>query len=185
MRGLVLASNSDMTYRDEMTQAMAMLAAAPRTVFIGQAVACEGTTMSGTLAGVPLERRIELPVAEEMQMGMSIGLALAGHIPVSIFPRWNFLLLAANQLVNHLDKLPLMSGWKPKVIVRVGVGSERPMYPGPQHTGDFTDAFRSMCGTIHFEQLEHAEQIVPAYREALHRYGATVLVEYADHYQDR
>ena len=38
-------------------------------------------------------------------MGMTIGLLMAGKIPVSIYPRWNFLLLAINQLVNHLDKL--------------------------------------------------------------------------------
>ena len=47
---------------------------------------------------------IELPVAEEMQMGMSFGMSLDGTIPISIYPRWNFLLCAINQLVNHLDK---------------------------------------------------------------------------------
>ncbi len=158
---------------------MDMLVREPRTVFIGQAVAYPGTTMSGTLDNVPLERRIELPVAEDMQMGMSIGLALAGHIPVTLFPRWNFLLLAANQLVNHLDKM------KPHVIVRVGVGSEKPMYPGRQHVGDFTDAFRSMCSSIRFERIIHAERIVPAYREALQHDGPTVLVEFADFYQEK
>ncbi len=112
------------------------------------------------------------------------GLALAGQIPVSIFPRWNFLLLAANQLVNHLDKLPLMSGWRPKVIIRVGVGSQKPMYPGHQHVADFTSAFMSMCDTIAFERLHRAEDIVPAYRRALNRDGSTVLVEYADLYQE-
>ena len=158
---------------------MEMLASEPRTVFIGQAVAYPGTTMSGTLDNVPLEKRIELPVAEDMQMGMSIGLSLSGQIPVTLFPRWNFLLLAANQLVNHLDKM------KPHVIVRVGVGSEKPMYPGRQHVGDFTDAFRSMCLTIRFEVLMRPDQIVPAYREALQHEAPTVLVEFADFYQEK
>ena len=168
-----------MNYRDEMTRAMAMLADEPHTLFIGQAVVYKGTTMSGTLANVPLAKRIELPVAEEMQMGMSIGLALSGYIPVTLFPRWNFLLLAVNQLVNHLDKI------NPHVIVRVGVGSERPLYPGPQHTGNFINAFRSMCGAIYFGQLDYPEQIVPAYRKALQCDSATVLVEFADYYQER
>ena len=37
-----------------------------------------GTAMSNTLKGVDAKRLIELPVAEEMQMGMTTGLALAG-----------------------------------------------------------------------------------------------------------
>ena len=34
-----------------------------------------------------------------------------------------------NQLVNHLDKLEVMSDgeWKPNVIVRVGKGSDKPL----------------------------------------------------------
>lgn len=168
-----------MNYRGELTRAMAMLADDPRTLFIGQSVAYGGTSMSGTLADVPMGRRIELPVAEEMQLGMSIGLALQGHIPVTIFPRWNFLLLAADMLVNHLDKM------RPKVIVRVGVGSEKPMYPGPQHVGDYSDAFASMCPGIYFERLRAPGRIVPAYREALSRDGPTVLTEFADYYSEK
>ncbi len=115
-------------------------------------------------------------------MGMSIGLAIQGWIPVSIFTRWNFLLLAANQLVNHLDKLPVYSQYRPKVIVRTGIGSEHPMHPGPQHTGDFTAAFASICPSIHFEILETADQIMPAYRAAVGRDGSSVLVERSDLY---
>ena len=160
---------------------MDMLASDPRTVFIGQAVAYPGTTMSGTLDNVPIEKRIELPVAEDMQMGMSIGLALSGQIPVTLFPRWNFLLLATNQLVNHLDKMQPM----PRVIIRVSVGSEKPMYPGRQHVGNFTSAFQMLCQKVRFVRLIHIERIVPAYREALERDGATVLVEFADFYQEK
>ena len=76
------------------------------TIFIGQAVEVPGTAMFNTLIDVPKKKLLELPVAEEMQMGMSLGLAMDGNIPISIFPRWNFLLLATNQLINHLDKFP-------------------------------------------------------------------------------
>ena len=48
--------------------------------------------MSNTLVDIDRSKLIELPVAEEMQMGMSLGFAMNGHIPISIFPRWNFLL---------------------------------------------------------------------------------------------
>jgi pyruvate/2-oxoglutarate/acetoin dehydrogenase E1 component len=169
-------SSSD--YAGELTRAMDLLAADPRTIFLGQAVAYPGTAQSGTLHNIPPERKLELPVAEDMQMGLSIGLALTGRIPVTCYPRWNFLLLAANQLVNHLDKLPLISGWKPKVIVRVGVGADKPMHPGPQHIGDHTTAFEVMLETIAIARLNHASKVVPEYKKALARAGSTILVEY-------
>ena len=42
------------------------------TIFIGQAVEVPGTAMSNTLKNVPKKKLLELPVAEEMQMGMSL-----------------------------------------------------------------------------------------------------------------
>jgi len=58
-------------------------------------------------------------------------LGLQGWIPASIFPRWSFLLLAANQLVNHLDKTASLGhgGFRTKVIIRTSIGSERPLHP--------------------------------------------------------
>ena len=161
---------------------MDMLAENDRTVFIGQALAYPGTAMTATMRNVPTEKIIEFPVTEELQMGASIGLALQGFIPVTVYPRWNFVLLAANQLINHLDKLPLFSAYRPRVIVRVGVGSESPMHPGPQHVGDFTASFSAMCDTIRVISLDYAEDIVPVYREALTYEGATLLVEFMDKY---
>ena len=38
-------------------------------------------------------------------MGIAIGLSMSGYIPICIFPRFNFLLSAINQIVNHLDKI--------------------------------------------------------------------------------
>jgi len=118
-----------MTYFDELKRSMDYLASDPRVVFMGQAVAVAGTAMRNTLEDVDPARLIELPVAEEMQMGMTTGMALAGYVPVSVFPRWNFLLCGMSQLVNHLDKLGLMGydGRRAKAIVRTGIGSQRPL----------------------------------------------------------
>ena len=156
---------------------MQELALDERAVFLGQGVRDAGTFMSTTLQDVPLDKRIELPVAEEMQLGMSIGMALAGFIPITVYPRWQFFLLAANQAVNHLDKM------RPHVIVRVGVGSTIPLDPGPQHKGDLTEAFRLLMPNTTIVRLDSAEQIVPEYRNSLERNGPTVLVEIADLYQ--
>lgn len=178
-----------MKYRDELQRAMALLASDPRTIFLGQAVAVPGTAMTTTLPDVPKDRLLELPVAEEMQMGMTLGLALGGFIPVSIFPRWNFLLCAMNQLVNHVDKLSMMSpgGYKAKAIIRTGIGSIRPLHPQHQHTGDFTDAVRMMCATLEVIRLEEPKDIVSAYEWALCREDgrSTLLVEYGDYYNEK
>lgn len=166
-----------MNYQKELCEAMQELAMDERVVFLGQGVGAAGTFMSTTLELVPLDKRIELPVAEELQLGMSIGMALAGIVPVSIYPRFNFLLLAMNQLVNHLNVM------LPHVIVRVGVGSTIPLDPGPQHKGELTEAFRLLMPNTTIVRLDSAEQIIPEYRNALERNGPTILVEIADLYQ--
>ena len=178
-----------MQYFEELKRSMDFLARDPRTVFIGQAVEVAGTAMSNTLKDVSLAQRLELPVAEEMQMGMSLGMALQGLIPVSIYPRWNFLLLAINQLINHVDKIDAMSngGYNPKLIIRTGIGSERPLHPQHQHVGDFTDAIQRMCTTLEVIRLEEPEEIFPAYEKAMLRGDRrnTILVEYGDYYNEK
>ena len=145
--------------------------------------------MFNTLKDISKEKLLELPVAEEMQMGMTLGLALDGQIPISIYPRWNFLLLAMNQLVNHLDKIEAMSQgqFKTKAIIRTGIGSERPLHPQVQHVGDFTSAVQSMCTTIEVIRCEEAHQIFPAYEKALLRDDgrSTIVVEYGDFYGEK
>ena len=94
---------------------MDFLGSKKNTIFIGQAVEYPGTAMSNTLTNVPKNKLFELPVAEEMQMGMTLGLAMDGNIPISIFPRWNFLLYGMNQLINHIDKYSLMTGKEKKI----------------------------------------------------------------------
>jgi pyruvate/2-oxoglutarate/acetoin dehydrogenase E1 component len=178
-----------MKYFDELKRSMSFLAQDPRTIFLGQAVAVAGTAMTNTLKDVPSDRLLELPVAEEMQMGMTTGLALTGLIPVSIFPRWNFLLAAMSQLINHLDKVQVMSngGYRVKAIVRTGIGSQRPLHPQHQHVGDYTEALRSMCTTIEVIRLDEPAEIFPAYEKALLRDDgrSTLLVEYGDFYHEK
>ena len=178
-----------MKYFDELCRAMEFLARDQRTMFLGQAVGCAGTAMSNTLKNVAREKLLELPVTEDLQMGMSTGLALTGVVPVTIYPRWNFLLCAVSQLVSHLDKLPEMSngGYTPKVIIRTGIGSVRPLHPQFQHVGDFTDAFRLMCKSIEIIRLDEPEQIFPAYQKALEREDgkSTIIVEYGDYYNEK
>ena len=178
-----------MKYFDELKKSMNYLAASEKTIFIGQAVEVPGTSMTNTLKEINPKKLLELPVAEEMQMGITTGLALDGNIPVSIFPRWNFVLLAMNQLINHLDKVNIMSnnGFKTKAIIRTGVGSQRPLHPQYQHIGDFTDMVRKMCSSLDVIQLNEPEDIFPSYKKALDRDDgrSTILVEFGDHHNEK
>jgi pyruvate/2-oxoglutarate/acetoin dehydrogenase E1 component len=173
-----------MKYFDELKKAMSLLSEHPKTVFIGQAVEYEGTGLYDTLSHLPSNKKIELPVAEYFQSGLANGMAIEGMIPVSTYPRWNFLLMGTDQIINHLDKFITMSNGKcvPKVIIRVAVGSEYPIDPQCQHKGNFTDAFRSMVGNIEIIELYEPEEILPAYEKALNREDGinTILVEFAD-----
>lgn len=165
---------------------MEWLGQKPDTLFLGQAVAYKGTAMTDTLREVPKDRLIELPVAEDMQLGMCTGMSLAGYVPISIYPRWNFLLLATNQLVLHLDKLSTYShgGYRPKVIIRTAVASKSPIDPQAQHLGNFTDPFRQMLKTVEVIELTGAHQIFDAYRRAYEREDgrSTLLVEHTSRY---
>ena len=164
---------------------MSVLAADPKTIFIGQAVKYGGTGLYDTITHIDDSKKIEFPVAEYLQTGTVIGLALEGFVPISLYPRWNFLLMGTDQIVNHLDKLPILSNnrCRPKVIIRVAVGSEHPIDPQDQHKGNFADAFRLMCKNIDIIELNEASHILPAYDLALNRNDgkSTILVEYADY----
>ena len=174
-----------MKYTEEIVKAMSMLADNPKTIFIGQAVEYEGTGLYDSLSHLPKNKRMELPVAEYLQSGLANGMAIEGLIPVSTYPRWNFLLMGTDQIINHLDKFKSMSNGKltPKVIIRVAVGSEQPVDPQCQHKGNFSEAFRRMTHNTEIIELARAEQIVPAYRKALNRKDGvnTILVEFADY----
>lgn len=171
-----------MSYKGELTRAMSMLALDPRTLFLGQSVRYGGQAMFSSFSGVPIERRIEMPVCEDMQMGICTGLALEGFVPISIYPRIDFLLLAANQLVNHLDKWWAMSKVRAKVIIRTAVGGTFPLNPGPQHIQDHTEAFRLMLKNVLVFDLHDEEDIVASYSMAMRHQGPVLLIEYRDQY---
>jgi pyruvate/2-oxoglutarate/acetoin dehydrogenase E1 component len=174
-----------MKYFDELKRSMEYLNSIENSVFLGQAVGYAGTGMTNTLKDCDPAKRIEVPVFEDSQMGMSIGLSLAGYLPVSIYPRWNFLLLATNQIVNHLDKICQYSDFSPKVIIRTSIGSQRPLHPQHQHVGDYTDAFKKMLTRVDVVRLDNPEDIFPAYEWAVQNPKSTILVEWGDFYNEK
>jgi pyruvate/2-oxoglutarate/acetoin dehydrogenase E1 component len=176
-----------MSYIEEVQKGMDYLAQHPDTLFVGQAVEYKGTAVTHQVKDYEPCKLLELPVAEDFQAGFCLGLALEGKIPVSIYPRMNFAILAANQIVNHLDKWPVMSDGesRPKVIMKAIVGSRYPLDPGHQHKANYTQAFKSMCDTINVVELLYPEQIFPEYKKALDREDgvSTLIVEHGDLYK--
>ena len=83
-----------MKYKDELIRSMKWLGEKDNTLFLGQATLFSGHAISGTLTEVPKEKLIELPVMEEVQMGMCAGLSLENYVTISIYPRFNFIMLA-------------------------------------------------------------------------------------------
>tara|TARA_R110002124_G_scaffold44797_3_gene136068 strand:+ start:2515 stop:3036 length:522 start_codon:yes stop_codon:yes gene_type:complete len=171
-------------YKEEVFKGMELLGQHPKTIFIGQAVEYKGTALTHQVKKFPSDKLIEMPVAEEFQAGVALGLALEGYIPVSMYPRMNFIILAMNQIVNHLDKWEAMSMGqsKPKVIMKAVVGSQYPLDPGHQHKANYTESFRSACTNIDVIELLYPEQVVPAYERALQSERSTLIIEHGDLY---
>lgn len=174
-----------MTYKAELRRAMAVMGQDPSTVFIGYNVGCGGLA-NGTLIDVSPAQRIETPVAENLMVGMAIGMSLAGHKPIVYIERFDFILNAMDALVNHLDKIKLLSDghFNPHVILRVVVGgTQAPLFTGPTHTQDFTQALRAF---VQFDilELKHPSQIKELYHRAWERISvaSTMLIEYRDKY---
>ncbi len=179
-----------MKYKEQLIRSMEYLAVDPRTIFLGQSVSYTGNAIYNTLATISDERKIETPVFEDVQMGMSLGLALEGYVPVTCYPRFDFLILAINQLVNHIDKIDIMSKgqMKPRVIIRTSIGSTNPLNGGVQHTQDYTEAFKNMCRDhVVVELLREPADILPAFQKAMTREDSksTLLIEYGDYYNEK
>ncbi len=176
-------------YFDELKKTMEWLATQPKTLFVGQTVAGPGTFMFSTLKDVSPDKTFEMPINESFQMQFTIGLALAGYIPISVYPRQNFLLIATADMVNMLDKIPVISSDQllAKVLIRVAVGPDSPVHPGHQHVGNYAEAFKKMFTTIEVVELNEPEEIFPAYKYALERPDnrSTLLIEHGNYYNQK
>ncbi len=168
---------------------MEWVAQQPQTIFLGQTVAGPGTFMYSTLKDIPKEKALEMPVNESFQMQFTIGLALAGYIPISVYPRQNFLLLATADMVNMLDKIPAISShqWVPRVIIRVASGPDAPVHPGHQHVSNYAEGFRKMFTWVDVVELNEPGDVFPAYEKALTRADSksTLIIEHGNFYNQK
>lgn len=129
------------SYKDAMNLAMKKLGDAG-AVFIGYNVA-KGDAM-GTLKSVPIEQKLETPVAENLMAGLAIGMSFEGFKPVLYFERHDFMLVAMDAIVNHIDKIERISHgeYKVPVIIRAVTADAGPFYSGITHSQDFTNMLK-------------------------------------------
>ena len=158
-----------MSYLKEIQKSMKFIAKNKNVIFMGQSVVYPGSSIFVSLKDVPKSKKIEIPVMEEVQTGMAIGMALNGYIPVSCYPRFDFLILAANQLINHLDKIDYLTNnnFKSKILIRTMIGSTKPLNAGLQHTQDHTNALKKLMQYSEVIKLNREDEIFDKYKDAI------------------
>ncbi|MFI5405163.1 MAG: hypothetical protein ACHQ1D_01485 [Nitrososphaerales archaeon] len=164
---------------------MQLLNSDPNSIFLGQSTLYKGNALFGQVKDFPKEKRVECPISEEWQTGHALGMALTGKTVISMYPRFNFLLLAMGQLCLGIDKIHEISRGKvsPKVILKVICGSSYPLFPGKQHVGDYSSALKLMLEYVEVRNLIYPQDVYPAYEYALNLNGPIVLVEHSDFYR--
>ena len=133
----------------------------------------------GTLVNVDNDQKIETPIAENLMVGLAIGMSLEGYLPVVYFERHDFMLVAMYAIVNHLYKINRISHgeYKPKVILKTVIDDGSLFYSGPTHSQDFTSGFREF---LEMEVLEphSALEAIQMYRFAIESKNSVMIVEH-------
>ncbi len=153
-----------MTYKEHITNSMGWLAEQKDTVFLGEGLINAGR-IYGTMDKVPIKKCIEMPIAENLIVGAAIGLAITGCRPIVVFQRMDFMLVAADAIINHLCKIPTMSGITVilPVILRAIIGNQDEAFDvGLQHKADYTHIFDPY---IHIIPLHVSKDIPKIYKD--------------------
>jgi len=172
-----------MRYGEAIKKCMEDLSKDPRVLFIGYNL-IHGSKAYGSLKDISPRKIIETPVAENLMVGLSTGLAIEGFRPVLIFERHDFMLNGLDAMVNHLDKLEKLSNgqYSPSVIIRAIVGSKYPINPGPQHMQDFTRIYKKIFKMpVHVP--ENSKEVLNSYELAKEVHGPIMVVEKRDLYE--
>jgi hypothetical protein len=166
----------NMKFKDAVTQGMTELGE-EGAIFIGYSL-LPGDAM-GTLKNVPDDQKIETPVAENLMVGLAIGMSFEGFKPVVYFERHDFMLVAADAIGNHIDKIERISHgeFKVPIILKTVVDDGGLFYSGPTHSQNFTRLFREMVDFPVLEPLS-SEEALEMYRYAKDSEGPVMIVEH-------
>lgn len=141
-----------MMYAQALNEALREEMQRDENVFVfGEEVAKWGgsfTVTKGLLEEFGEKRVRDTPISEEAIIGLGIGAAMDGLRPVAEIMTINFILLALDQIINHMAKLRYMSGGQvtvPLVIRTPGGGG---MQMGAQHSQSLESLLIHVPGLI-------------------------------------
>jgi pyruvate dehydrogenase E1 component beta subunit len=165
----------NISFKNAVTEAMTEIGKA-NSVFIGYNVK-HGNAM-GNLVNVDDSQKIETPVAENLMAGLAIGMSFEGFKPVVYYERHDFMLVAADAIINHANHIERISHgeYECPVIFRTVVADSGPFYSGPTHSQNFTEGFRNMVSFPVYVPNTGPE-VLEAYKKALHSSRPSMIVE--------
>lgn len=170
----------NISYKEAMNLAMKELGD-KGAIFIGYNVA-KGDAM-GTLKEVSAEQKLETPVAENLMSGLAIGMSFEEFLPVIYFERHDFMMVAMDAIVNHVDKIERISHgeFKVPVIIRAVTADGGPFYSGITHSQDFTEVLKAAV-TFPIYDPKNGKEILEAFRNARDSKRPAIIVERKSRY---
>jgi hypothetical protein len=170
----------DIKYMDAVKLSMQRLAN-EGAVFVGYNV--RHGAAYGSLKEIPGSQLLETPLAENLMLGLAMGMSLEGFRPVVFFERHEFMLNAMDAIVNTLDAIETISEgeYRMPVIIKAVAGSIKPFYAGYTHTGNMAKAMR---GFVHFPVYEPqtGPEVLAAYELAMKATGPVMVSEEKSRY---
>jgi len=168
-------SSLNLSYKDAVCRAMDELGDLG-AIFIGYNVA-KGDAM-GTLRGVSNEQKLETPVAENLMSGLAIGMSFEGLLPVLYFERHDFMLVAMDAIVNHIDKIERISHgeYKVPVIIRAVTADAGPFYSGITHSQDFTEVFKKAVSFPIYDP-KNGTEVLESFQKAISSGKPAMIIE--------
>lgn len=167
--------NSQIQYMDAVKQSMERLAL-DGAIFIGYNV--RHASAYGSLKDVPEDQCLETPLAENLMLGLAMGMSLEGFRSVVFFERHEFLCNALDAIVNTLDAIETISDgeYRMPVIIKAVAGSVKPFYAGYTHTHNYADEIRRF---VHFPVYEPqtGSEVLAAYALAREAKGPVMVSE--------
>lgn len=173
-----------MNYGEAIKTSMDELAKDKKFIFLGYNVKF-GSKGYGTFKDVPENQKIETPLAENLMIGLTMGLSLEGYVPVLFFERHDFMLIALDGIINHLDKIEELSygEFKMPLIIRATIGSTKPINPGIQHIQDFTDIFKKTLKNIDIFEPKTPNEVINTYKNLKNLKKPAIIIERKDLYK--
>jgi pyruvate dehydrogenase E1 component alpha subunit len=165
----------NISFKNAVTEAMTEIGKM-NSVFIGYNVKY-GNAM-GNLINVDNNKKIETPVAENLMAGLAIGMSFEGFKPVVYYERHDFMLVAADAIINHANHIERISygEYQCPIIFRTVVADSGPFYSGPTHSQNFTNGFKNMV-SFPIYVPDTGSEVLKAYKKALYSRRPSMIVE--------